>query len=151
LITRYRQPTLALVKPSVKCDYAARAVLALARYYSGGGARRIEELAAEQGIPANFLGQILLELKASQIVQSQRGKRGGYRLARSPATISLGDVLRSVEGQMLDAPAITDPECPSGLRQAWRKLQSSLETVAGAINFQQLIDEDDQKAKMYYI
>ena len=51
--------------------------MGLARHYPGGLARRVEELAAEQGVPANYLIQILIELKSKQIVKSQRGKEGG--------------------------------------------------------------------------
>ena len=61
------------MKLSVKSDYAARALLGLARHWPDGGARRAEELAAEQGVPANYLVQILIELKAKHIVNSQRG------------------------------------------------------------------------------
>ena len=71
-------------------------VLGLARHWPDGGARRVEELAGEQGVPANYLVQILIELKAKHIVKSQRGKEGGYLLARPPSEISLGDVLRAV-------------------------------------------------------
>src|SRR5207247_7144337 len=77
-------PNFSRVKLSVKSDYAARAVLGLARHWPDGGARRVEELAAEQGVPSNYLVQILIELKANRIVKSQRGKDGGYQLARAP-------------------------------------------------------------------
>jgi len=139
------------VKLSVKSDYAARALLGLARHWPDGGARRVEELAAEQGVPANYLVQILIELKAKHIVKSQRGKDGGYRLARSPAEISLGDILRAVHGQVFDSPGLSDLQCPPELRSAWKKLQKALENTADNITFQQLLDESADKGKMYYI
>src|SRR6267378_3384968 len=58
---------------SVKSDYAARAVLGLARHYPKQGALRVEDLAALQGVPANYLVQILIELKAQGIARSVRG------------------------------------------------------------------------------
>ena len=136
---------------SVKSDYAARAVLGLARHWPDVCARRVEELAAEQGVPANYLVQILIELKAKHIVKSQRGKDGGYRLARSPAEISLGDILRAVHGQVFDSPGLSDLQCPPELRSAWKKLQKALENTADNITFQQLLDESADKGKMYYI
>ena len=139
------------MKLSVKSDYAARAVLGLARHYASSGAVRVEDLASEQGLPANYLVQILLELKAAGIARSVRGKEGGYLLARSPAEITLGDVLRSIHGTIFDTPAMTDAGCPAELRRAWEKLQRSVEAVADAITFQQLLDEGAEKAKMYYI
>ena len=139
------------MKLSVKSDYAARAVLGLARHWPDSCARRVEELAAEQGVPANYLVQILIELKANRIVKSQRGKEGGYLLARPPGEISLGDILRAVHGQVFDSTGLSDPQCPSELRGAWKKLQKALENTADNITFQQLLDENAGKEKMYYI
>ena len=92
------------MKLSVKSDYAARAVIALAKHYPTGAALKVEDLAAESSTPANYLVQILIELKSRHIVKSIRGKEGGYLLARPPAEISLGDVLRCVHGQVFDPP-----------------------------------------------
>ena len=112
---------------------------------------RVEDLAAEHGVPANYLVQILIELKAQGIARSVRGKEGGYLLARSPAEISLGDVLRAVHGTVFDTPALSDTDCPPELRRAWQKLQQSVEGVADAITFQDLLEESAAKEKMYYI
>ena len=71
------------MKLSIKSDYAARAVFWLAQHYAEGAARTVDEMASEQGIPPNYLVQILIELKSAQIVKSQRGKDGG-RLVMSP-------------------------------------------------------------------
>jgi len=139
------------VKLSVKSDYAARAVLGLARHHPEGVALRVEDLAAEQAVPANYLVQILIELKAQGIARSVRGKEGGYLLARPPAEISLGDVLRAVHGTVFDTPALSDPDCPPELRRAWLRLQRTMETAADAITFQNLLEEGAEKEKMYYI
>ncbi len=139
------------MKLSVKSDYAARAVLVLARQYSTGGTVRADDLAQEQGIPVSYLVQILIELKSAQIVGSQRGKDGGYFLARPPAEISLGQVLRAIHGKLFDTPALSDSRCPIELRDAWRKLQSTLDKTADEISFQQLAEASENKAKMYYI
>ena len=139
------------MKLSVKSDYAARAVLELARFHSLGRVRRVEDLAHEQGIPANYLVQILIELKAKGIVKSVRGKDGGYLLARLPAEISLGDVLRAIHGQVFESPAQTDSRCPLELQAAWSKLQNAVNSAADQITFLQLAEEGPEKAKMYYI
>jgi len=139
------------VKLSVKSDYAARAVSGLARHYHTGQAQKAEDLAGEYGIPPNYLAQILIELKSNQIVKSVRGKSGGYLLARPPAEISLGEVLRAIHGQVFDSPALSDSQCPPELRQAWTKLQKALNEKADSITFQQLLDESAEKEKMYYI
>ena len=128
-----------------------RAVLGLARHYSTGRALRVEDLAADQGVPASYLVQILIELKAQRIARSIRGKEGGYLLARAPAEITLGDVLRAVHGTVFDTPALHDPDCPPELRRAWQRMQRAMETTAEAVTFQQLLEESAEKEKMYYI
>ena len=139
------------MKLSVKSDYAARAVLGLARHHPTGAAVRVEDLASAQGVPANYLVQILIELKAQGIARSVRGKEGGYLLARAPSEITLGDVLRAVHGEMFDTPALSDPNCPPELSRAWRRLKSAVNEAADRITFQQLLDEGAEKEKMYYI
>lgn len=139
------------MKLSVKSDYAARAVLGLAREYPSGAAVRADDLATEQGIPGNYLVQILIELKSAQIVRSVRGKEGGYLLARPPASITLGQVIRAIHGQIFDTPALSDVRCPTELRDAWRTLQTAVETAAERVTFQALLDAGEDKAKMYYI
>lgn len=139
------------MKLSVKSDYAARAVLQLARHYPSREAVRVEDLAAEQGIPPNYLVQILIELKAQGIARSVRGKEGGYLLSRPPAEITFGDVLRAVHGSVFDTPALDEGECPAELRRAWQELQRTVEAAAAQITFQRLLDESAAKEKMYYI
>ena len=136
---------------SVKSDYAARAVLSLARHYPADAALRIEEVAREQNVPPKYLRLILVELKGKGVVQSVRGKEGGYLLGRPPAEITLGDVLRAVHGRMFDTPAIRAPKCPLELQRAWKRMQQALEAAADAITFQQLLEEGAEKDKMYYI
>ena len=126
-------------------------MLWLSQHHHEGVARKVEEMASEQGIPPNYLVQILIELKSKQIVKSQRGKEGGYLLARPPAEISLGEVLRCIHGNVFDSPALSDPQCPPELRVAWSKMQTALDDTADSISFQQLLDASVGKEKMYYI
>ena len=139
------------MKLSVKSDYATRAVLGLARHYPTGEALRVEDLAVEQSVPANYLVQILIELKGQGIARSVRGKEGGYLLARPPAEISLGDVIRAVHGTVFDTPALSDTDCPPELRRAWQRLQQAVNDSADEITFQRLLEERAEKEKMYYI
>jgi Rrf2 family cysteine metabolism transcriptional repressor len=139
------------VKLSVKSDYAARAVLWLCQHYQEGVARTVEEMASDQGIPPNYLVQILIELKSAQIVKSQRGKDGGYLLARAPADITFGDVLRCIHGEIFDSPGLSNPQSPPELRKAWRQLRAAVDEAANAITFQQLLESTVEKGKMYYI
>ena len=139
------------MKLSVKSEYAARAVLELARAHPGGEVVRVEDLARLHGIPPNYLVQILIALKARGLVKSVRGKAGGYLLARPPAQITLGDVLRCIHGAVFDTPALEDGNCPRELHRAWNGLRTAVESAADAVNFQQLVEEGAEKERMFYI
>jgi Rrf2 family protein len=108
-------------------------------------------MASAQGIPPNYLVQILIELKSANIVKSQRGKDGGYLLGRPPAEITFGDVLRCVHGEIFDSPGLGHPQSPPELRQAWVQLREAVNKAADAITFQQLLESTADKGKMYYI
>jgi Rrf2 family transcriptional regulator, cysteine metabolism repressor len=139
------------VKFSVRSDYAARAVLGLARHYPEKTPLRVEDLAAGTNVPAKYLVLILGELKGQGIARSILGKGGGYLLARPPAEITLGDVLRVADGAIFTPPVLNDAGCPPELRRAWQKLQQAIVGTADAITFQQLLEESAEKDKMYYI
>jgi len=139
------------VKLSVKTDYAARAVLALAAWPRDGAARKVEDLAESVGTSSNYLVQILIELKGAGLVESVRGKQGGYRLAKAPEEISLGMVWRASEGAMLDVPANSNEQCPVGLREAWQAVSDSLSETADQISFAQILDATGRDREMYYI
>lgn len=87
------------MKISAKSDYAVRAAAELAAAESGRPVKA-EALATAQGIPANFLENILAALRNAGIIRSQRGAEGGYLLARAPASVSLADVIRAVDGPL---------------------------------------------------
>lgn len=135
---------------SVKSDYAARAVFWLARHYPKGEARTVEEMAAAQGIPPHYLEQILIKLKSAQIVKSRRGKEGGYLLARPPGRITFGDVLRCMDGEVFDSPALKSRENPPELRAAWGRLRQTVNQTASSITFQELMEQSADKG-MYHI
>src|SRR5512133_2739522 len=82
-----------------KCQYAMRAVFELARR-EGQGPVKINEIAEAQAIPQRFLENILNQLKQSGILESRRGKEGGYLLARPSREITAGMIIRLVEGSI---------------------------------------------------
>ncbi len=84
---------------SAKADYAVRAAIELAAAPDDKPVKA-EAIAAAQGIPQNFLQNILSELRNAQIVCSQRGADGGHRLARDPDQVTIADIIRAVEGPL---------------------------------------------------
>ena len=86
------------MRVSAKADYAIRAAVELAA--AGEGPVKGDRIAQAQGIPPNFLENILADLRNAGIVMSRRGADGGYWLARPAGEISLADVIRAVDGPL---------------------------------------------------
>lgn len=91
---------------SRKSKYGLKALLALARS-AGRGPVLISELASQDAIPRKFLEAILLDLKRHGLVQSQKGKGGGYYLRRDPSQVTFGDVIRALEGPLALVPCVS--------------------------------------------
>lgn len=85
------------MKLSKKSDYALRAMIYLAMNYQKG-TLQIKEISAKERIPQKFLENILLTLRKVGILNSKMGLKGGYELARSPDLITLGEVIRTLDG-----------------------------------------------------
>ena len=88
---------------SQKTRYAIRAMQHLADRY-GGGPVQLADIAAEQNIPAKFLTVILSELSRSGIIESTRGREGGYQLIIPPIDITYGDLVRHMRGSLALVP-----------------------------------------------
>ncbi|MBN1605035.1 MAG: Rrf2 family transcriptional regulator [Polyangiaceae bacterium] len=88
------------MKLSNKARYAVRALFDMAFYHPSKPAQ-VKEIAERQAIPPRFLEQIFQDLKRARIVESKRGPQGGYRLARDASDVSLGDIVRAVEGPVI--------------------------------------------------
>ena len=91
---------------STKGEYASRAMLELSLRY-GEGPLHIREISSAQHIPERFLEQILLLLKRAGYVRSRRGSGGGYRLARDPASISMAEVIRLLDGALAPVESVS--------------------------------------------
>jgi len=85
------------VKLSNKGLYAVRALFDIA-FYNAGRPTQVKDIAEREGIPPRFLEQIFQDLKRTGLVASKRGPQGGYTLAKKAADVSLGDVVRALEG-----------------------------------------------------
>ena len=84
-----------------RADYAIRAAVDLARHAADGGRRKARDIAEAMEIPSSYVPQILAELVRAGLVSSEAGRSGGYVLARPPEQISLLEVVRSVDGEMV--------------------------------------------------
>jgi Rrf2 family protein len=91
---------------SRKSKYGLKALLVLARE-TGEGPVLISEIARREAIPQKYLEAILLELKRHGLVQSRKGKGGGYLLRRKPAEVTFGEVIRVLDGPLAAVPCVS--------------------------------------------
>jgi Rrf2 family transcriptional regulator, iron-sulfur cluster assembly transcription factor len=89
-----------------RADYAIRAAVDLARHAGDGERRKARSIAQEMAIPASYVPQILAELVRAGLVASTAGRDGGYVLALGPEEISLLDIVRSVEGEVVSTTCV---------------------------------------------
>ena len=86
-----------MTRPKAKLRYALAAALHLAACHDEGANVKLKAIAAETGVPDNYLVHILIQLKQAALVSSRRGSKGGYRLTRPPERITLAQVLDAVQ------------------------------------------------------
>lgn len=134
---------------TVKLEYACRALVQLAKRYEGSGVSSIEELANVEKIPAKYLAQILSELRNGGLVESRRGKQGGYLLARSPDQISISDVISLFEGEMFSESSRVSGDSGEAIAKAWAEIQERFEEIVRSITLAELAVRENQE--MYYI
>ena len=138
------------MRVSAKADYALRALIELAARHDGA-AVSAEELGRLQDIPHGFLQAILADLRRAGIVISQRGQSGGWRMARTPDSVSVADVIRAVDGPLVSVYGLR-PEAVSYnasadvLQHVWIAARRSLRDVFEQVSIQQLADARLPKA-----
>jgi Rrf2 family protein len=146
------------MKITHKGDYALKAVLDLAVHYDEGLVT-IQAIAKRIDAPSKFLEQVLLELKKGGFIESRRGKVGGYLLAKPPKDITLGDVVRFVDGPLEPIACVNKKYTACGdmykcvFRPIWQKVFKSTSDVVDNITFADLAVqiESVQKAPTYSI
>jgi Rrf2 family protein len=132
------------VRVSAKTDYAVRALLELA--IAGDGPVKGERLAESQAIPLKFLENILTDLRHAGIIRAQRGAEGGYWLARDPGDVTVGEVIRAVDGPLAsvrgEAPENVAYEgAAENLRTVWVALRASMRSVVDEITLEDVVND----------
>jgi Rrf2 family protein len=120
------------VQISAKTDYAVRALLLLASRYPA--LVKVDVLTVQQGLPRKFVEAILSELRRAGLVRSQRGADGGYALARPADEITIGAVIRVVDGPLAEVRGLRPHETAytgvaEHLPDVWVAMRASLRTV----------------------
>jgi Rrf2 family protein len=119
----------------------------LARSYADGRLLSISEIARSENLPLAYLEQLVGELRKAGLVEGTRGVRGGYRLARTPAAITVGDVYRILEGEVapvectaedyMPGSCAREPVCLS--RGIWERVQLAILSVLDSTTLDDLL------------
>ncbi len=131
---------------SARADYALRAAAELARAkIEGTGPLKGERISEEQAIPKKFMENILLDLKHSGIVRTQRGAAGGYWLARPAGEVTIADIIRAVEGPLANVrgewpEAVEYEGVAAPLKEVWIAVRASLRAVLETVTLADLVE-----------
>jgi Rrf2 family cysteine metabolism transcriptional repressor len=128
-----------------------RAILELAKRY-GPGTVTASSIADAQRVPLRFLENILAQLRQDGLVESVRGKEGGYRLSRSPRLLSVGEVIRLIQGPLATVDCYADADGSGGrecalragcvLLPVWKRAQDAMTAVYDETTFEDLVEEE---------
>jgi Rrf2 family protein len=137
-----------MVRTQKREQYALRALLELSKH-KGKGPKKISEIARAQAIPLRFLEVILSQLKGSGLVDSKRGYYGGYFLVRKPDQISVGEVLRFLQGKEDPAHKISCMskkdcpfECDCAFVPLWKQVNDAVFKIYNETTFQDLLNNE---------
>jgi Rrf2 family protein len=143
------------VELSSRVEYALLALIELASHPTPTIPLKIGEITAKQPMPERYLEQIFTGLRREGIVQSQRGARGGYTLAREPWQITVLEILTVIEGNRQSKEEGEDVTIEKDLvYEVWQQASQAAESVLGQCTLQDLCQRRDvykQTNPMYYI
>lgn len=122
---------------SAKCIYASKALLELSLHWPKKEPLAIQKISERQNIPMKYLVHILIQLKSIGLVDSTRGKEGGYTLTKSPDKINLGEVMREIQGPLLQV-AGSDTKDTSVFVSIWEDLEDTMTKTLDKVNFKDI-------------
>jgi len=142
------------MKLSTRTRYGIRAVLELAQNH-GKGPVQLNNIALHQEISVKYLEQLMAMLKSAGIVNSVRGSKGGYILAKPPEQIKLSDCFNCLEGHVVTVECVeNDSYCPRVsdciAREVWAKVQEAVMTVLESMTLQSLLEKAKKDKTLYY-
>ena len=146
---------------STKGRYGVRAMFDLAMH-SGEGAIALKSVAQRENISEKYLEHLFASLKKAGLIRSVRGAQGGYRLAREPEDITIGDIVRVLEGPIAPTECVIEDEgtgkCERSsdcvMRVVWGNVRDKINDILDDINLATLVEEQRKmggQGYMYYI
>lgn len=137
------------MKLSVKIEYACRVLAQLARIRERTELAHIETLASAEKIPANYLAQILTELRNGGLIISRRGKLGGYALAKHPKEITLYDIVKVVDPELLEYSMSGEGHSGPRVNEIWKEVQDAMVAKTREFTLDTFVVQENKG--MYYI
>jgi Rrf2 family protein len=137
------------MKISAKVDYACRVLAEMARLHGAGEYTQIEHLSRAEAVPANFLAQILCELRENGLITSKRGILGGYALARPPDQITLYDIMKAIDGELVGFAGGTAGRTGRRMKEVWTDLRGVIEDWAREVTLDTFATKTE--SEMYHI
>lgn len=132
---------------SARCDYACRALLELSLNWPSKEPLQIKKISEAQDIPMRYLVQILIQLKRLGLVNSIRGKQGGYVLSKSPAKIKLSYILKQIGGPLLQL-SDTAEKSDSVFKGVWEEVEEAIEKILDNSTFEDIVQKLRAKKKV---
>lgn len=121
----------------------------LAKYHDGRTLTRLEDLAQREAVSGNFLVQILNDLRRAGLVESRRGKAGGYLLGRAANQITLRQIVDAVDPALLQVSVTSEGDSGQSVRRAWEQISSGLQQSLDEITLDSMASK--QSDPMFYI
>lgn len=131
---------------STKGRYGLKMMLEIALVY-GTSTISLKDIAKKQALSETYLEQLIAHLRKAGLVNSTRGAQGGYELARNPSEITVGDIIRTLEGTLAPSECVMDeePECSRAdycvTRIIWEKIRDSINSVVDSITLQDMLND----------
>ena len=129
------------MKLATRIQYGLRILCQLTRSYSKGPLQ-LAEISAREGISEKYLGQIMLSLRSTKLVEALRGSQGGYYLARDPASISILELVIALDGEVLeivdDSGLSATGDTGAIAREAWISLRAAMEAALSSLTLEDL-------------
>ncbi len=137
------------MKLSLKVEYACQVLAQLGYTRDAPELPHIEDLARAEAVPSNYLVQILNELRTAGLINSKRGKQGGYALARSPQEVTLYDIMRAVEGEVLSHSQPGEGASSRKTSAVWSEISARFEDLLKGFTVEDLMSSTGEH--MWYI
>ncbi|MDQ6901179.1 MAG: RrF2 family transcriptional regulator [Candidatus Dormibacteraeota bacterium] len=134
---------------STRSEYGIRVMVRLGRSY-GAGPVALADLARQEDLPLPYLEQIAAQLRRAGLVSSRMGVKGGYALARRPETVSMADIVRSLEGSLAPVSCLaegggpgecTHADTPCSAHAFWEQLQGTITATLQSVSVADLMKE----------